>query len=303
MKAILDFRFWILDYTLERSPGSVESWLSNPKSKIINPKSKAPFVIASAAKQSGLGMRLASLRQIASPRTPRNDGKRGFTLIELLVVVAIIAVLVALLLPALNQARALMKQTTCMTNLKQLGVATHMYFQDHRDWFPLCDTSTGGLVTPYHPYLPPPDPSIGANIVFYFSPVWYCPLRPKSPYSVIGPCFGANPTFGHKGVAFWPGTNVPSGGWLKTGDIPNPSRILWLTEGCYYTLRNTYVQHYSYDQTLWVPGWFQLSFPFFSSTAHWVAYRHNLKANILLADMHVETISMDRLEDSRWWTW
>ena len=62
--------------------------------------------------------------------------QQGFTLIELLVVIAIIAILAALLFPVFAQAREKARQTACLSNLKQLGLAMRMYADDHDGLFP-----------------------------------------------------------------------------------------------------------------------------------------------------------------------
>jgi prepilin-type N-terminal cleavage/methylation domain-containing protein/prepilin-type processing-associated H-X9-DG protein len=109
------------------------------------------------------------------------SSRRGFTLIELLVVVAIIAILAAMLLPALSQARDRARGAVCINNLKQLGIAMIMYTQDWKGYLPFGNFA--GNIYVLNPYIG--DTRSPADTYTYANPkkVYLCPSARNKNYN------------------------------------------------------------------------------------------------------------------------
>jgi len=119
---------------------------------------------------------------------------KGFTLIELLVVIAIIAILAAILFPVFARAREAAKRSACLSNLKQLAMATMCYAQDYDEILPVGATQGNSLlnvVQAVQPYI--------KN-----SQIMYCPsISGLVPYdATLGPS-AANWSQGNIGYYYW----------------------------------------------------------------------------------------------------
>lgn len=187
-------------------------------------------------------------------RWPRAQAGRGFTLIELLVVIAIIAILAAMLLPALARAKIKAQQTACISNLRQTAMAVQMFVDDHVDYLPPGPGSLYGLymgqrpgymeATRYKyqlvyyiaPYLSLPSPStMHTNVAkVFFCPAFERygptadPLAERTCYGVYSTGYSSNLTF--KPFGYPPGQPQPMARPHKISDIQGqaPLSDVWM---------------------------------------------------------------------------
>ena len=199
----------------------------------------------------------------------------GFTLIELLVVIAIIAILAAILLPALNSARERGRAASCINNQKQFGLMSLQYASDNDDFF----TAPIGSMNMKLDRLYFGGPADGPADRL-FSENFTCPSNMPPVYvnATFGKCYWIKQiSYGlNKGLS---STDTDP---IKTTRVGRPSFIVYrLDRNNHYTnvAAGTDPHHtYSYSQTVHSPG------------------VHNKNVNILFIDGHVETQSTDNTE-------
>ena len=231
--------------------------------------------------------------------------KKTFTLIELLVVIAIIAVLAALLLPALSKARIKARTISCANNYSSLGRYLHLYFDDEEDHFPypddvhaICYWSFAYVSCPYARYIPHnySGETIGGityqGRVKHHRSVLLCPEIPNTAVSteVDGPNNINNLPYSKDG--YYCGMNYnaltckSSGGSKRAAKISNvkaPSMLIYAMEGNGKG-ENRY-------RCVW---------PTTEAGGGCISTRHANGANILYSDGHVVYTKYDELPDIRY---
>lgn len=206
--------------------------------------------------------------------------RKGFTLIELLVVVAIIAILAAMLLPALSKAREKARSAVCMGNLKQIFLAFSIYVQDNEEFFPpayyytfssaLCwDFATDDWVN-WRPGI------IGTYL--NNKQVFQCPSRFNlKSYDSPFTGYAYNASYIGGGYSTWVGqADEPA----KLSRIQNPSQTVLLADSATWS---SFTNETIANNFLRAPG----DIYYYGANVH---FRHNGRANVLFCDGHVESI-------------
>jgi len=148
---------------------------------------------------------------------------RGFTLIELLVVIAIIGLLSSLLLPAITRAKAKAKETACLNNLKQIGIAVVLYADDNKGFLPDAEPLPSAPLDPQNPMPRIADllaTTLGASNGTNSSTVFRCPSDIQGWFQKEGSSYEWNYVFSGKNL-----NDLKSGGRFR-GGIPTEKAVL-----------------------------------------------------------------------------
>jgi prepilin-type N-terminal cleavage/methylation domain-containing protein/prepilin-type processing-associated H-X9-DG protein len=218
--------------------------------------------------------------------------RRAFTLIELLVVISIIALLIALLIPAVSGANAQSKTLQCLSNLRQLFLAAEQY----------CDASGGYYPIAYYSQFSSPlsisynwDFTVTSNIFtgavtskpgllwpgVNSVPVQQCPVYDGPSNAIGNPFTGYNYNASYLGGGKGGSILVPP---LKAVKVLWPSRCALFGDGQYYSGADKFMRSP-------FPGPDDIAFGLNAASAGTQGFRHRGKTNVVFCDGHAETLS------------
>jgi prepilin-type N-terminal cleavage/methylation domain-containing protein/prepilin-type processing-associated H-X9-DG protein len=228
------------------------------------------------------------------PDAPWLAGSRGsrsardaFTLIELLVVAAIIAMLIAILVPSLKSARDRAKAAVCLSNLRQMGIAAQMYGMDYQEQLPPSDC----------PHAQSPEESWWLNSLQPYSRtklLYRCPMDRSTNFLDRNQPPPKDEWDDYRWASFATNGMLDDPNWNSPAKVKYPAYVIWVCETPENTSKTLHIHPDLWDSP--------------KQAQNDIAYkRHSSRSHYLFVDAHVAPLKIEQTWDpfktSLWCPW